>query len=231
MVQVPGRDPPVLGRGRGGGPGPPGRRPDGRLHRRGSDLGPPRPTGPGPPPPAPHVRPDHRRRWGRAGRVLRGGGGQSHPPLAPRRLAAPHARLSRRTPLRPARRPTWSPWTARSRRWCSTCGSWPKWRPWPRTGRRRSSGRWTGHAGPSTPTTWPAPRRRPGRCWRRSSASAPRPQPRSSPSAMPISTAPGCGRSARPCASAPGPSPTSCACSTATPSTTSRAVRPSSTSG
>ena len=93
----------------------------------------------------------------------------------------------------------------------------------------RGAGQGTGAS--STPRTSPPGWSRPGTCWLRSST-GPRPRPTASWRwVTPTSTAPGCGRYARPGANAQGPSPTSCDCSSATPSTTSCAARPCSTSG
>ncbi len=96
---------------------------------------------------------------------------------------------------------------------------------WPHCGPDRSEeitpGAGQGTGASSTPRTSPPRSPRPGPRWLRSST-GPRPPPtRSSRWVTPTSTAPGCGRSARPSANAHGPSPTSSACSSATPSTTS----------
>ena len=129
-----GASPGGVGRGRGGRPGPPRRGPDGGFHRRRPDLGRRRPPGPGSAPPAPGL-PAHPGRGRRAGRVLRRGGGQPHPP----RGIGPTGRCSCPTtaarPCTCSSRPSWPPSIATSRLCTSTCVSCSN---WPSTSRDRS---------------------------------------------------------------------------------------------
>ena len=136
------------------------------------------------------------------------------------------------TALRASRRPSWRSSTGRSRdsgSTCRSCSSWPRWTP---SDPRRSACALDKARAIIDPENvvrlgTPGPRR---------ARSAPRPahvlgQRRGRGRSCPHRLVPGCGRYARPGANAPGPSPTSCACSSATPSTTSCAARPCSTSG
>ena len=168
---------------------------------------------------------------GRAGRVLRRGGCESDPTVGLGRLAPAPARLPGGTALHPrdsgagGRRPV------RRRALPRHAGPGRTGRTGlrPIRGDHRGAGQGTGHHRPGERLR--LGRSRPGTCWLRCSTS---PRPRRTPSwrwVTPTSTAPGCGRYARPDANAQGRSPTSCACSSVTPSTTSCAARPCSTSG
>ena len=230
LVPVPGIDPGLVGRRRSGGADPPRRRRDGGLHRRGPDLG-HRTAGP-----------SRACTTGTASSCStpQAEGGEpveffveaAANPIPPWHLADWPLLLPdyAGAPCMPSGRPSWRSSTGRSRGSGSTCGpgraggvdpdrageisrrcTWPRRSSTPRSLRRG------GRPGPAR--TAPA------------TGAPPRSNTRHRRGPRPHRLAPGCGRCARPDANAPGPSPTSCACSSATPSTTSSAARRCSTSG